>query len=303
VLDSGGDKPRDLVSGYFNGDEHVDIAVVNGGSGTSGNVAVFLGNGDATFQSPSVYPVGNYAVAIGVGEIVGHDEVLDLVVANRDDDTFQLLAGQGDGTFVVESPVTTSPEPLSVAVGDVSLDGTPDVIVGAGMRASNDAEIQIFGGEPGGGFALLQGISVPDNPTSVVVAKLNDDEKPDIAVASWVYGVGGDAVTVLRNNTVPTDVADTEQSWSQNRLVVLPNPVAACGLVRFVIHEGGNVRVWAADVAGRTVTELVSNALEPGTHELFWDGRSAGRLSSGVYYLNLEIDGVVKLTKKVHVVR
>lgn len=85
--------------GDLNADNKLDLAVVNTVSsfGTS-NVAILLGRGDGTFESPVAYPVGPVAWAASIADF-NADGKMDVVVTNGGDNTMSLLFGNGDGTL------------------------------------------------------------------------------------------------------------------------------------------------------------------------------------------------------------
>jgi uncharacterized protein (DUF2141 family) len=125
--------PVSVVTGDFNGDGKLDLAVYNW---IGGDVSILLGNGDGTFtatQSPTIgpqpgLPVGDFNEMV-VGDFNG-DGKLDLAVANNADDTITILLGKGDGTFTATaSPPATGVGPGGVAVGDFNGDGKLDLAV------------------------------------------------------------------------------------------------------------------------------------------------------------------------------
>ena len=70
-----------------------------------------------------------------------------------------------------------------------------------------------------------------------------------------------------------------------------PNPFRErAGLSFQVARVAGPVRVAVYDVAGRLVRTLVDGPMEPGPHELVWDGSDdrGEKVASGVYYCTLE---------------
>jgi hypothetical protein len=70
-----GVRPYAVVSGDFNGDGVLDLAVVAGGDAASrqpATVGVFLGNGDGTFQ-PAQYIVIGDSSAVAVGDVNGDE--------------------------------------------------------------------------------------------------------------------------------------------------------------------------------------------------------------------------------------
>jgi WD40 repeat protein len=79
-----------------------------------------------------------------------------------------------------------------------------------------------------------------------------------------------------------------------------PNPFAAATRLRFSVGLGGEagseaaaIRVRIFDVAGRVVATLVDRPLDPGLHEVLWDGQGmrGAAVPSGVYFVRLEQEG------------
>jgi hypothetical protein len=68
------------------------------------------------------------------------------------------------------------PEPMDLAVGDISGDGSPDIIVASRSGRS----LSIFRGTPRGTFVRSRKISLPQGSTSVTIADINHDSKQDI---------------------------------------------------------------------------------------------------------------------------
>src|SRR5437016_5468084 len=94
-----GAAPQAVVSGYFNNDSVLDLAVVNY---SSSNVSVLLGNPDGTFQDAVNYDTGTGPRSIAVGDFDG-DHAIDIATANAGD--VSVLLGNGDGTFKAASSI------------------------------------------------------------------------------------------------------------------------------------------------------------------------------------------------------
>ena len=72
-----------------------------------------------------------------------------------------------------------------------------------------------------------------------------------------------------------------------------PNPFSPQTNIRFSMARAGFADLKIYDVRGSLVRVLVATDLDPGEHEIAWDGRdgSGARLGSGAYFYKLKIDG------------
>ncbi len=134
-----------IVAADFNGDGNVDLAVAFWGAigGSTGNVYVLLGNGDAAFAPSSQAPiaVGENPFAMTALDYNG-DGITDLAVANSYDvspyppGSVTLLkgneagtTGKGDGTFSSFATIPVGPVPNDIVTADFNGDGHPDLAI------------------------------------------------------------------------------------------------------------------------------------------------------------------------------
>ncbi len=91
-----------VAVGDFNLDGTPDLAVADSGGSANGHVAILLGNGDGTFQSPAFFSAGLHPQAIAVGDF-NRDGNPDLAVVNAGSSpqagTASILLGDGKGGF------------------------------------------------------------------------------------------------------------------------------------------------------------------------------------------------------------
>jgi VCBS repeat-containing protein len=192
---------RSIITGDFNGDSTLDLAIASG----SGTVSVLLGNADGTFAAAlnvtvGVFPFGGSSgiqpQAIQAGDF-NNDGHLDLVVLGFAG-TGLVLPGNGNGTFGPSFTFTTLGGPdgglnagRHVAVGDFNGDGKLDIVTASEAHAnffSSGGGLSVLLGN--GNFTFQAAVTYADlsNPTALTLADFNRDGRIDIAMANTNNG-------------------------------------------------------------------------------------------------------------------
>lgn len=190
--------------GDFNGDGNPDL-VLFGRSlelSTPSTIAVLLGNGDGTFQTPQSISISPSDLGIS-GTMVddfNHDGKADLAVVSGNAEypeqqaIITVLLGNGDGTFRNPEIYALGVLNLSVCMGDFNGDGNIDF-----AAAGQQGVLTLLGKGDGTFSQSLQTYPLSANPTRLLVGDLNGDGKPDLAAAN-----GGSYLSVLLNTAGPT---------------------------------------------------------------------------------------------------
>lgn len=98
---------------------------------------------------------------------------------NHSDSTIRVIRGHGDGTFdaAVSYPVARGSSAL--AIGDVTGDDRPDILVASSMTG----ELTIFENKPGATFETAATMPLGDKPLGIVLADLDGDGRAELVVA------------------------------------------------------------------------------------------------------------------------
>ncbi|MGA2591126.1 MAG: VCBS repeat-containing protein [Bryobacteraceae bacterium] len=194
----------EILAADFNHDGKLDLVVTqhNPGVGSKGGFAIFLGNGDGTFQSPEVVITPTEPGFMAVGD-VNNDGYPDIVLTQDSgvqDSYVYLYLGNGTGGFSGPSYVYL-PGGSQLAIADVNGDGNPDLINGAVNIAFGNGKgqfkepvyypVQAGTGQPVPASLRAKGVTdlAVGGPNSVSV--LLSEGKGKFQNAEWTSVTGG----------------------------------------------------------------------------------------------------------------
>jgi hypothetical protein len=198
-----GDLPMNVSIGDMEGNGKLDFVALNHYDST---VGVYL-NGSTNFTleaeyfaPPRIYPTGPLPYHMALADMDGAGG-LDIVTANRANNTISLLRNTPAGVFALSAPMNfpVGQTPVGVAAGDLDLDGRVDLVVANYDGDSITILRQVsnpFANVTVMPFQVLE-IPVGNGPHNVVIGDIDGDSRPDIAVANY----DGNSMTVLRNRT------------------------------------------------------------------------------------------------------
>ncbi|WP_263352842.1 FG-GAP-like repeat-containing protein [Acidicapsa acidisoli] len=184
-----------VTAADFNGDGNLDLVVTSFSIATT--LAIYLGNGDGTFTqaaSPTVVP---FATDVTVADFNG-DGIPDMAVSTESSGGISILLGNGDGTFT-SSQITVWDQGCvaDIGSGDFNGDGKTDLVLTSNCEYNGGHPIAILLGNGDGTFTTGTYPQTGIAANAVVVADLNGDGRPDLAVP---FGEDGSMLTVFLNN-------------------------------------------------------------------------------------------------------
>jgi hypothetical protein len=190
-----GTKSAGLISGDFNGDGKLDLAVTNFGSSS---ISVLLGKGDGTFNPKNDITVAQTPAFIATGDF-NRDGKLDLVFTNFLDSAFTIMLSKGDGSFLTGTEFPGGVKPVGIAVADFNRDGFLDVATTSTgddtLTPAIKPEVHLEYGKGDGSLDTQnqKGFAIGLDPLWLSAVDFNGDGSPDLAVATE------DFVSILLN--------------------------------------------------------------------------------------------------------
>jgi hypothetical protein len=173
-------EPLAPVLGDFDRDGNLDVAVWATDVDAAGDygVLVLLGNGDATFDAPAVYPTPSKIPSGNVAADFTSDGVLDLLTFYTNGYGATIMVGNGDGSFQAPRAVGQFIAGDSGwAIADFDLDGNLDVAIPGSTNM-----FTIYRGKGDGAFAAAAYFNSMLGPGAMVATDFDGDGKPDLVV-------------------------------------------------------------------------------------------------------------------------
>ncbi|MCK4546640.1 MAG: VCBS repeat-containing protein [Candidatus Eisenbacteria sp.] len=289
----------DLAAGDFNEDDILDLAVATRGSG---GIAILVGNGlggvgDGTFGSPTWFPAGSGPASV-LAALLDGDDTLDLAVACETADSLVVLVGNGDGTFQPPLGIGVVGEPRGACAADLDNDGHPDLVT-ANRGASSLSILQADSTLRYLDYSHWANLGAGEYPAAVIACDLNHDDLPDLITAD--EGSGTVSIVLNASDCGTTLVAGggTPDDGSLEPLHIRPNPFRHGTHLTFSVPSREVCTVSIFDVTGRRVRQLMEESLDPGVHEVSWDGcnNRGGRVSPGIYFCRVSAGPNTRVAK------
>src|SRR5262249_41956217 len=184
-----GPTPVAIVTGDFNGDGKLDLAVTNADGSAAGNdiVSILLGNGDGTFQAAVNYKVGLNPISIAVADL-NLDNKQDIAVAfhgsvgTGQTGGVSLLLGNGDGTFQPAINLASNDYPQGIVAGGFNGDHQTDLAVSNFLNI--DASVNVFIGNGDGTLRSADQYVLTGDPASIAAGDFNGDGHQDLVTTA-----------------------------------------------------------------------------------------------------------------------
>jgi hypothetical protein len=191
-------EPVNLATGDLGNDGYPELLVVTRYSDT---ISVLpnrgLDDGDwLGFDGAQEYDVGTYPNTVTTGYLDA-DDYLDVAVSSDEPGEISVLLNKQTG--ILKPAVTyfvTDYGLRSVTTGDVNDDGYPELAVISGV---DEGSLSVLFNEGDGTFASVDRYTLGAQPYDVIVADLNGDSHPDMALANTT-----EMITVLFNEGAGT---------------------------------------------------------------------------------------------------
>ena len=283
-----------LACADLDGDGATDL-VVN--EPLSHDVAIRYQTSPGRFGPAFHRPAGGSAWT-GIGDF-DTDGKPDLAIADPAGNVVRVLWNAASDPFTSETQIPVDQDPRSVAVGDLSGDGVPDIVYAASAQGWF-GYVQTF---PFHDFRYWARCISGDGARTVALAP--NDQAPQFMDAYVVNAAEG---TIFQWLSYSPLLSRTEHTAERSAPVFAlghpaPNPFAQKAALSFSLPVRGPAHLAVYDVRGRLVRTLLHGALEAGPHQAEWDGTNEARtkVGAGVYFCRLTCEAGTKVERMVRV--
>ena len=128
----------------------------------------------------------------------------------------------------------------------------------------------------------------------------------DSIVINWPSGIEQIVTGITPNQILEiTEQTTTTEDYPNVATTIglqnnYPNPFNPTTTISFSLQNNSNVKLSIYNIKGQKVKQLLINQLSAGEHSVVWDGRDSNgkRVSSGIYFYKLNVNGKTEAVKK-----
>jgi hypothetical protein len=185
----GGPIPYHSATGDFDGDGKLDIAVANWNNGGVGSVSVLRNRSvnDTILFDTASYASGNgtHRVTIADIDLDGKPDLLAVAYNSYYISVFRnTTTTAGAITFAPRILISTNPSPYDISITDMDGDGKPDIVSSYGVGNGGVSVWKNYSVPGSISFGIRANYSTANTAVRLKVGDLNEDGKPDVAVAN-----------------------------------------------------------------------------------------------------------------------
>jgi hypothetical protein len=261
-------RPTSMVADDFLGNGKIDLAIANANSNL---IAILLGNGNGTFQSPILFPAGGASPNAIVSADFNGDHIPDLASANSG--SISVYLGNGNGTFrtlpAIAVPNSGLPQAAAgpnsgpLLAADLAGDGIQDLVV----ADQTSSQVTFLLGCGDGTFAPPQSFLTGATPLALTVGDFNNDHKLDVAS---VNNSSNNVTVFLEVESAPVTTGSTGTSGISNNVTVSQQPELGSPVTTNPVPVGlGPAQIITGDFAHDGLLDLVTDNRTSGNLSLF----------------------------------
>jgi hypothetical protein len=196
-----GSIPYSIAIGDLDRDGNADLAVTNISSNTVSVLRNTTNQGALSFAARVTYATGEVPFSVAIGDLNG-DAKPEMAVANYTSSTVSVFRNTASSGSITSASFAAKVDfaadaPHFVAMGDLDLDGRPDLALSGNNRVSILRNTTPSGNTTAISFAAKVDFTTGTSPYGVAIADLNGDGKPDLATVNST----SNTVSVLRNTS------------------------------------------------------------------------------------------------------